>query len=251
MGYILYGMRQTMQEFGHTIQIFEEKKLQSLRESMLPEDITNLKEVNSKEEKKLTEIAEKNELMEGFDVMMKHMESKSEKLVNSYCKKVNSLKDMDLHQKILNFYCKSQNVPWTYPSYQYEFLFVHHGAIKYITLQQNLIDENFDFLKSINVTDKNWSKETRIEKWWKETGKDIYLDALQKIKTKHDTLLQNTLKCVEDEKSRLLFELFEKYPKLFNEPKYEYESLLRDIGYIHYGSLYTRTYFICMKGELQ
>merc|ERR1712034_52059 len=186
------------------------------------------------------------QLMKEYDVMIKHMEIEYEQLVDSFFKKVDGLKDMEFSIKFSNFFSEQENVAWMDPIYQYELLFVHCGAICYAEEQENLIDKNFKFLDNI----KN-GKTTNIQNWWKETGKDIYIWILHKTKMKHESLLHDSLKSLEDEKTRVLITLFQKNPKLFDATQYKYESLSKEVGYLRYGSLYTLNYFKSMKGYLQ
>jgi len=203
----------------------------------------------SEEEGIYQKVKENTSLMKEYDVLMKHMNIEYEELVNTFFKNVDGFKDMELSIQFSQYFTEEKNLGWMDPIYQYQFLFVHYGAICYAEEHENFIDKNFQFLDKIGVSCENG--ETNIKNWWKETGQDTYIWILHKIKMKHNTLLQNTLKSLENEKTRVLFTLFQKSPKLFDAPQYKYESLLKEIGYLRYGGLYTLNYFKCMKQFLQ
>jgi len=117
------------------------------------------------------------------------------------------------------------------PQFQYEYIFLHHGVILYVEEQKKQIDENFKILNT------SGNDETSLQNWWKETGKQIYLDLLDKLETKHTTFRHETLESLTDTKLKAKCELFMN-PKneLFLKKQFRYENLFKDLGYVMHGA---------------
>jgi len=63
-----------------------------------------------------------------------------------------------------------------------------------------------------------------------------YKHIVQKVMEENDKILEETLKNIKDNKTKLLFELFKKKDTLYEAKKYEYESALMTLGQVIYGS---------------
>jgi len=177
-------------------------------------------------------------LVEGHQLMIHHMAIEFSEQLCSLSKNIFECKNVENKKKIEDIFNNIEVLQYD-SIFAYEFLFVHYGAIRYFEDQKRQIKEKFEFLAT-SFTDVD----SKIKKLWKETGDHYYIQILYTLHEKHVKHISHAFSTFEDDQyKKTKFVLFTKNNKLFEESKYEYENLLKEIGYVHYGGLQTFNFF--------
>jgi len=220
------------------IELIEVKKL---NENLKSENNNLMKSGEKKVELKEKKINEEFFTEEIFiqrlvDHVIAHNEYHYKELVSYFIKQLDKL---DGHtyaelQVEMKSFLNLNNTPMLDLDDQYASFFVNHGVILYVEEQTHSI-EKLNFLEAINYKFENDGEETIIKNWWISIGKPIYLDVLTMVDKKHKKIRDNALQTFENSKLKAKCGLFMKHDRLFLEPKYEYENVLKDVGYIIHG----------------
>lgn len=116
----------------------------------------------------------------------------------------------------------------------YEFVFICWGAFNYGQYQtmKAINDDIEDEIANFYSQDAN---QIKIQTFWRETVKNIYLDVVQNMKIKYGMLLEEAGQNIQDPKQKILCENFLQNPDLFKEERYQYEYMLLKRGHLQEG----------------
>jgi hypothetical protein len=137
---------------------------------------------------------------------------------------------------------------WKDNNYLEEFLYVHYGAIAYAIDNLHAVSRYLNQMMKAAIALENKENMENFTTWWKTSNKDFYAQTLLALEKHHWNLLEFTQLNIHDKKAKTLFKILKDDPTYFEDPKYEYHKLLKDIGYLK-GNRYVQKEF--MKWLLQ
>jgi hypothetical protein len=168
------------------------------------------------------------------DIFVEFLQEKRNVEAFDLIQKIAKVKDNHVRSELNNIYrlTNMDEIDWMDVNNLSSFLYVHDGALVHANKHLSKIDTLFEEFLNI-FPSENYKMEVKC--WWKTQGLPIYIGALSTIKEIHQNALKLTLES-STKKTKTLYTILKQKPILIENPKYEYQKLLLEIGYVLQGS---------------
>jgi len=157
-----------------------------------------------------------------FKEIYAQRENEYKALVPMFIQKLRDHDDQQLTSDI-QWFLENKHTLNTDPKYQYEFIFMHLGAMSY----------NDDMLKNMKPI-LNSDDFQQLEDGSKQDLRD-YVPEVLKLYNKHEKIVADMLESMEDQKLKIKIKCLKDTRCLHDLPQYKYEYFIKTIGIIVYG----------------
>jgi len=168
------------------------------------------------------------------DIFVEFLQERRNKEEFDLVQKIANVKDNNVRSDLCNIHrlTNMHEIDWMDVNNLSSFLYVHDGALVHANKHLSRIDALFGEFLNI-FPSENYKME--VKSWWITEGLPIYVGALSTIKEIHQNALKLTLES-STKKTKTLYTILKQKPILIENPKYEYQKLLLEIGYVLQGS---------------